>query len=113
VDSRAPYFDNVNQVLSLDGELIQYLHARQETWQQECSPTRATLPAGELINTLVKVVEGEDDRFFSGLRPGLQLTLLRITAKLLLDSPEGRSQLTSLFGPTSSNESKASPAQPS
>lgn len=113
VESRAPYFDNVGQVLSLDGELIQYLHARQETWQQECSPTRATLPAGELINLLVRVVESDDDRFFSELRPALQLSCLRITAKLLLDSPEGRSQLTSLFAPTSSNESKANPARPS
>ena len=100
-DARTPYFDNVSQVLGLDGETILYLHARHEVWQQECSPTKATLPAGELVNTLIRIVEAQDDGPFSLLRPGLQWTLLRSTASLLLDLPEGRSRLSSLFGPTS------------
>ena len=111
-DARVSYFDSVAQVLSLDGELLQYLHARQETWQQECSPTKATMPAGELINTLVRIVEREDDLFFAAMRPGLQLSCLRITAKLLLNSPEGRSRLSSLFDPTFSNGSSAAKTNP-
>jgi hypothetical protein len=101
VDARTPYFDNVDQVLGLDGELIIYLNTLREVWQQECSPTRATLPAGELISTLVRIVEQDDPDFFIGLRPGTQWTLLRSTASLLLDLPEGRSRLSSLFAPTS------------
>lgn len=100
-EARTPFFDNVDQVLGLDGELIIYLNTLREVWQQECSPTKATLPSGELISTLVRIVEQDDPDFFIGLRPGTQWTLMRSTASLLLDLPEGRSRLSSLFGPTS------------
>ena len=52
-NAREHYFDSVAQVMSLDGELLQHLHARQEIWQQECSPTKANLAGTELLNALV------------------------------------------------------------
>jgi hypothetical protein len=107
-DQREPFFKNLDEVLSLDGELIQYLHARADAWQQECSPTRAKLSGTEFVDMLVKLVEqNTDDTPFFTLRPGLQLNCLRSTAGLLLSLPEGRSRLLSLYAPTSLSDSKA------
>ena len=100
-NAREHYFDSVAQVMSLDGELLQYLHARQEIWQQECSPTKANLAGTELLNALVKLAEDETDSSFLSYRPFTQLTLMRTTAALCLSLPEARSRLISLFDPTS------------
>jgi len=100
-NAREHYFDSVAQVMSLDGELLQHLHARQEIWQQECSPTKATLHGGELINALVKIVEDDSDASFLEYRPFIQLSLLRTTAALCLSLPEARSRLSVLLEPTS------------
>jgi hypothetical protein len=100
-NAREHYFDNVAQVMSLDGELLAHLHARQEIWQQECSPTKANLRGDELLNALVKIVEDETDSSFLGYRQFTLLTLLRTTAALCLSLPEARLRLTSLFDPTS------------
>jgi hypothetical protein len=100
-NAREHYFDSVAQVMSLDGELLQHLHARQEIWQQECSPTKANLAGTELLNALVKLAEDETDSSFLSYRPFTQLTLIRTTAALCLSLPEARSRLISLFDPTS------------
>lgn len=118
-EARQPYFDGgASQILAeLGSEDIAYLHARQELFQQECSPTRSRMSGAELTAELVRIVEAEDDRPFSRLRPYAQWTLLRTTGALLLNSPEGRSRLTALFGPLPSsstskpqNESAKSPS---
>jgi hypothetical protein len=107
--ARELFFRDAAEVLEkLDSELIQYLHARHEVWQQECSPTKAKLSSKELFDTLVRIVEADDDLPFAQLRPGTLWSLLRTTASLLLNSPEGKSQLSLLYDTTGS-ESKKKP----
>lgn len=109
--ARELYFKDAAEVLGkLDCELMQFLFARHEAWQQECSPTRAKLPGDQLIATLIRIVEGEDDLPFAQLRPGAQLSLLRTTGALLLNSPEARSRLFSLFGTTTTSPRPMDPS---
>ena len=95
--ARAPYFDGgAEQIFAnLDTEEIAFLHARYELWQEECSPSKRAQSGAELVAMLVKIVEAEDDLPFVSARPGMLLSLLRITGSLCLRSPELRSQLSS------------------
>ena len=97
-NARAAFFDGgADQIFgSLDTEEIAFLHARYELWQSECSPSQRARTPAELVELLVKIVEAEDDLPFALARPGTLLSLLRITGRLCLSSPELRSQLISL-----------------
>lgn len=107
--SREPFWTNAAEIEGVLGpEDIAFLHARVEAWQAECSPTRSAMSGAELVGHLIKIAEDDSDLPFSQLRPGLASILLRTTARVLLASPELRSQLTSLFGTTAN----ASPPKP-
>lgn len=108
-DAREPFWRDAEEIRgALGSEDIAFLHARLEAWQFQCSPTRSSMSGPELIGHLIKIAEGEDDLFFSQLRPGLAASLMRTMARALLASPELRSQLTSLYGGTPTDSPKKS-----
>lgn len=104
---RTPFWDGgASQIeANLDSEQITFLYARYELWQSECSPSQKIQTGTQLIETLVKIVEAEDDLPFVQARLGSLWTLLRITGRLCLASPELRSHLGSLYG-TSGSDTK-------
>jgi hypothetical protein len=107
-EARTPFFTGgAAEILgALGQEDIAFLYARYEAWQAECSPTRTAASGVELVGRLIKIVEDDSDLPFSQLRPGQAWILLRTTAALVLNSPELRSQLTSLFGSPETSSAK-------
>lgn len=100
-DNREPFWDaGADQIANaMDTEQIAWLYAVFERWQDECSPTVRSMSGPALVQRLVDIAgaDGDDARFFDGMRLGTLVILLRTTAKLLLTSPEGNSQLSSLL----------------
>jgi hypothetical protein len=97
--AREAFWDNgAAQIAdSLDTEQIAYLYAIYERWQGECSPTQKAMSAAQMVDTLIGIAGSDgDDSFFDRMPLGILVSCLRITAKLLVTSPEGRSALTSL-----------------
>jgi hypothetical protein len=103
-DARAPCFSSAREIAdALDGEQIAWLYARYEIWQAECSPSKRARTGADLVKLLVDVVEADDDLPFSQARPGDVWNLLRFTGRLVLSSPELRSQATSLYDSTTTH----------
>ena len=92
-DDRQPFFDGgAPQVLKLLGrEIIHFVYQRHELWQDECSPYARNLSATELLAKVQEVASSTDDAPFSRMSPATRWLFTRTTARLLLDSREGKS----------------------
>lgn len=108
-EARQPYFDaGADAVLGAFGpEEIAFLYARYEHQQAECSPTINRMSANEMVGHLIEIAGSDSDLPFVRLRPALQLSLLRFSARQLLSSPAGSSLLSSLSGTTPIEPPKA------
>ena len=94
VNARAPFFSKAEEVLTLDRDSIALLYEKHEIWQNENSPLVSTMSAPDLFLRTVLIARAEDDGPFVELAPYMRSRWARITAKLLIGSPEARS----LFG---------------
>lgn len=86
-NARAPSFEGgVAEVHSLSREQIAFLYEHLELWQDECSPQRKKLSQHELFEALTRCAEAEDDLPLLQWGPALRMNLLRISARLSLNS---------------------------
>lgn len=106
-DARAPFFGGGAAEIRrhLSREEIVYLYAQHQAWQDEAAPTALRLTSEEML-VGVATMGGESDedaaRFFLRLRPGMQLSFTRFTARLAWSSLVPKSP------PTSSAETNGS-----
>ena len=92
--ARKPYFDGgTEQILKHlgRGELT-HIWQRHQRWQEECSPAMQNMSFDKLLDKVIEIAEAETDLPFSLLSPGLQWSLVRFMATLLLRSPEDKLQ---------------------
>jgi hypothetical protein len=97
-NARTPYFDGgAAQVLKhLHPDVICYLAERQQTWQDECSPSMRRQDPREFLEWVREIAEAEDAGPFVRLRPGTRWVSTRSMAKLLQDFLTSKSPFTSL-----------------
>jgi hypothetical protein len=94
------FFESAEQILKhLDRERIAFLFTLQEVWQDECAPLRKDFSESSLYHWVFELADSEDPQVpFGRLRPSTLWIYMRTLARLLISSPELRSQL----GPSSS-----------
>lgn len=106
-----PYFESADQILSNLGlDHIALVFELHQVWQDECSPRKVSLTGDEYIKSVVEMAtaEASDELPFVRWRPALRESWVRTSARLLLTSPELKSQSGSsseLDSKTSSNPS--------
>lgn len=105
-DDPAPFFDNVEQALTLDADHLAYLHSAQRTWQDACAPRTRNMTPTELVGHFMALAVAEDDTPFLQLSPGVLRTAVRSLARLWWNSLESNLPSSS---PTDSPRSDASP----
>lgn len=100
-DQPAPFFDSVEQPLSLDRDALQLLYEAQVLWQEQCSPRKLTLSDAEYVGLVMRLAEGESDNdpFLERLPRASLVICMRIMARQLLSSPEPRSPSSSASSP--------------
>lgn len=107
-DRPAPFFDTIEQVLSLDRDRLALLYEAQVAWQEQCSPRRTTLSPTEYAVLVYQLAEEETpgaDPFFEKLPRATLVSLLRTMARQLVSSPQPRSDASS--SPSASGASAA------
>lgn len=101
---KAKFFDEGNaQVETLPRETLVYLFERQQEWESEVSPGCKEIDLPQFMTAIRALAKAEDDRFFTGLLPGIRWSLSHFMAVLLVSVLEGKSLpglLSDLF-PTS------------
>jgi hypothetical protein len=93
-----PFFDTIDQVLSLDRDRLALLYEAQEAFQQEVSPRQLTFTTAEYISLISLAANGEaadTDPFFAKLPRATLVNLLRITARQLAASQTHKSPSSS------------------
>lgn len=101
-DAPVPFFDGVEQPLSLDRDALQLLYEAQVVWQEECSPRQMELTTGQYAGLVMNLAEGDGsaaDPFLRTLPRALLVNCMHIMAKQLLSSPAPKSPSSSGTSP--------------
>lgn len=106
-EAPAPFFDAIEQPLSLDRDALQLLYEGQVAWQEECSPRKTELTPGEYAGLVMRLAEGDgsaDDPFLRRLPRAVLVSCMRTMASQLLGSPPLRSLSSSATSPAGETE---------
>lgn len=105
-DAPVPFFDSVDQALSLDRDRLHLLYESQTEWQQQCSPRQTTMTPEEYAGLVFALAGGSEgaDPFFNRLPRALLVSCMRTMAAQLLSSPTPRSPSTSSTSPSGASE---------
>lgn len=101
-DAPVPFFDSVDQALSLDRDRLHLLYESQTEWQQQCSPRKTTMTPEEYAGLVFALAGGSEgaDPFFNRLPRALLVSCMRTMAAQLLNSPTPSSPSTSSASPS-------------
>ena len=107
-DKPVPFFDTVDQVLSLDRDRLQLLYEAQVAWQEECSPRTTTLTpeeyAGLVYALATEEVGDAAGPFVARLPRATLVNCARTMARQLLSSPPPRSPSSSSTSASGASE---------
>lgn len=105
-----PFFDNVEQVLSLGRDHIVFLYEHHDAWQEQTSPRKKNLTTEEymaVVMALASREEGDLDPFVSWPRATLA-SCMRTMAQQLVNSLAAKSPATSSPVDSTANSSRPS-----
>ncbi len=96
-DKKTPFFESADEVRTgLDRDRIGLLFARQQLWQDRCSPSSREMGSEQFIAKVLEIAGAEDDerRPFDSMRPALHESFTRSLARqyvalLTRKSPSG------------------------
>jgi hypothetical protein len=115
-DKREPFFDlGSSQAGSLDPDTLANLHAMQEAWQEECSPSYRHKSPAELMLLVKEMADNDADPFrFARYSRKTQWSLALFMARMLVLSPAFSSWpgSSSERSPTSDASDPSSPKSP-
>lgn len=111
-DKPAPFFDDVEQVLTLDRDRLSLLYEAQVSWQELCSPRPTKLSPEEyagLVYALATEEVGDAvSPFVARLPRATLVSCARTMARQLLTSPTPRSSSSSSTSVSGASDAEAS-----